>query len=182
MARARLALSLSILALAGLPACENTADKQRQADQAQAAADQKKAAAEEEAQHKAAEAYNAAQQVATNAQRKADDKETAVLTKLSKEQVDSMSKVSSAIQDLNGKLDELNAASKAETEANKQAEDTRLTTDLSARIAILQADEKAIVESTAMSWPTVEAKVDKDLDGYRSSARTASVRIKSAPR
>jgi hypothetical protein len=182
MKRTRIVLSLSLVTLAGLSACENTADKQREADQAQALADQKKAAAQQEALQKTAEAQNAAQQEITKAQRQANDKQNAVLATLSEEQLDRMSKLNGAIQDLNGKLDDLNVASRAETNPSKKEEDSSLALELSVRLDTLRADGRAITEATTVSWPTVEAKVDKDLDVYRSSARTASAHIKSAPR
>ena len=49
MFASRIAQSTSLVALALLCGCENTADKQRQADQAQVEADQTRAAAESEA-------------------------------------------------------------------------------------------------------------------------------------
>jgi hypothetical protein len=182
MRHTRIVFALSLAALNGITACQNTADKQREADKAQAIADQKKAAAQQEALQKAVEAENAAQQEITKAQRQADDKQNAALATLSTEQVDRMAKVNEAIEDLNGKLDDLNAASRAETSPSKREEDKRLTLDLATRLDTLRADGRSIGEATTVSWPTVEAKVDKDLDGYRYSARTAWARIKSSPR
>ena len=182
MIRIRYAFALSLAALAGVGGCDNTADKQRQADQAQIAADQKKAAADEEARQKAAEALNAAQQAATKAQHEADEKQNAALASLNKEQLDRLSKINSAIEDLNGKLMDLGTSSNAETTPGRKAEDGQLASELAARLEGLRADGTAITAATPMTWPTVEQRIDKDLDAYRSSAQTASIRIKTSPR
>jgi len=182
MTSTRIAVSLSVAACLGLAGCENTAEKQRQAEQEQVAADQKRAAAEEQVRQKAAEAINAAQQEATKAQREADDKANAALAMLSKDQLDRMSKIHSAVEDLNGKINDLRAASNAEPAPSDKVEDSKVLGELAARRAILDADGRAVAEATTMTWPALKDKVDKDLDDYRSSARTATFHIRSAPR
>jgi hypothetical protein len=178
----RLASILSLMTLTGLAGCDSTADKQREADQAQAAADQKRAAAEEQAQQKAAEAQNAAQQTATEAQRKADDKLNAAIATLGKEQLESLTAVNGAIQDLAGKIDDLNTAANAEVKPDKRAADDHVIDDLQGRRNGLIADARAITEATTMTWPALKDKVDKDMGDYRSLVRVASVSITHAPR
>jgi septal ring factor EnvC (AmiA/AmiB activator) len=182
MIRKGLTLSSSLVAIALVAGCQTTADKQREADQAQAQADQKRTAAEEQANQKAAEAQNAAQQEITNAQRKADEKQNAVLAALTHEQADRLSKVNDALDDLRGKIAELQTAANAETVAKNQTADGRVLSDLIARREVLTADATAIPGATPTAWPGLEDKIDKDLDAFRSLARTASVHIKSAPR
>jgi hypothetical protein len=182
MIHLRSILSFSLVAVAGLVGCDNTADKQRQADQAQAAADQKRAAAEEEARQKVAEAQNAAQQAVTKAQQQADEKQNAALASLTKEQMDRLAKVNGAIDDLNGKINDLATSSNAETVPSRKAEDHQMAIELSAHLEALRADAAAITAATPMTWPSVEQHIDKDLDDYRSSARTAAIVIKTSPR
>jgi hypothetical protein len=172
---------ISLVALTGLAGCESTADKQREADQAQAAADQKRAVAEEQANQKSSEAQNAAQKTTTEAQRIADDKQSAAVATLQTERLETLTAVNGAIEDLAGKIDDLNAAANAEPKADKKAADVQVVSDLQARRNGLIADARAITEATTMSWPPLKDKVDKDMGDYKSSARVASFRITQAP-
>jgi F0F1-type ATP synthase membrane subunit b/b' len=176
--------TVSVVLVAGSLAvgCEDAAEKQRQADQAQAEANQKKAAAEVEAMQKAARANNEAEQQIANAQRKADQKQNEATASLTKEQIDRLSKVNDALDDLRAKIGELQFAANAETAGSKQADDGHVLNDLVARRDTLSDDASAVPSSTPTSWPALQDKIDKDLDSYRSLARTASAHIKSAPR
>lgn len=83
---------------------------------------------------------------------------------------------------MGGKIDELNAASKAEPTADKRAADERVVNDLHLRRDALTADARATTEATTLTWPTLMEKVDKDMGDYRSLARVATFRISSSPR
>ena len=162
--------------------CSNPAHNQRETTQAHAEADHSKAAAEHQAQQKATEAQNAAQQQATKEQQKADDKQNEAFSALTTQRDDYLSKVRVALDDLNGKISDLQTASAAETANGQKAEDSRVLNDLYARRDALRADAKSIPGATAMTWPGMKNQVDKDLDDSKSSARTASARIRSSPR
>jgi hypothetical protein len=184
MTKKRIALctSTSLVALALLAGCENTADKQRKADQAQAEADQQKAMAQQQAQQKAAEAQNSAQQQATKGQETANDLQNQTDAELRREQADYSSKVRGELSDLNGKITDLHGASVAEPTATKKADDDRVLGELSVRRDALSVDVQSIATATATTWPALKDKIDKDLDDSKSSARTALSHIKSSPR
>jgi hypothetical protein len=66
--------------------------------------------------------------------------------------------------------------------ATKKAEDSRVLGDLFARRDLLGGDARAISDAASMSWLAVKDKVDRDVADYKSLSRTASARIRSAPR
>jgi hypothetical protein len=179
----RIALMASLVALCpALYACDTTADKQRKADQAQLEANQERAAAEEHARQQSAEAQNAAQQQASQEQRKADRAQNAAYAELGQEEGAYSSKLNDVIDDLNGKVNELEAAAAAEQKASKREEDSQVLRDAVDHRETLTADARAVPYATTMSWPDLKAKIEKDLEDARPVARSAAAHIRSSPR
>jgi hypothetical protein len=181
-ARRVTAVLTSSLALILAVGCESTADRQRKADEARAEADQKAAMAQQQAQQQSAAAQNAAQQQATVDQQRADQVQNAATGELMKEGAAYTAKLTLALQEMNGKLNDLHSAGSAETDPQKRVEDDQVFEQLVARREALAADARALPQASTMSWPDLKAKIDRDLDDARPALRSASAHIKRSPR
>jgi hypothetical protein len=160
--------------------CENAADKQRKADQAQIEADQKKAAADEEAMRKATQAYNAAQQESMKEQQKVDEQKNEAESAFSAEKSDYAKQVSSQVDLLQKQVSDLHASLNAAPSTEK-ANDQLLLNDVTARRDTLRGDVASMQTISPKDWPGLKAKIDRDLEESKTSARTASAQIKKAP-
>jgi hypothetical protein len=152
------ALGVIVTAAFATAACDNAADKERQADKAQVQADQKK----------------------VEAQQSADQQRAAADQQLAKEQSDYRDKIQTKIGDEDKRLDDLQASAANETGAAKTDSD-RLLGDVTAKKGALQADLRQVGNVTADQWETLKTKIDKDLDAFSTSVRTASSQIKATP-
>jgi chromosome segregation ATPase len=170
-----------LTALAGIAGggCENAADKQRKADEAQIAADQKKAAAEQEAQQKASQAFQSSRQEATKEQQKVDDLKGQAESALMTEKNDYRERLQGQLDTLDKEIADLrlsiNAAPAGPTPSNRALDDVTKHRDS------LRADLTNMMVVTSYDWPGMRAKIDKDLDESKVSARTAEAQIKKPP-
>ena len=63
-----------------------------------------------------------------------------------------------------------------------KTEDGQVIAQVTTHRDVLLSDVRAVPFATAMSWPALKGKIDRDLDDSRTSSRTASAHIKHAPR
>lgn len=159
MIRKWTALSLVAGAALAMTACQSPADKDRDARKAQIEADKSKA----------------------EAQQNADQKRTTADQQLMGEKDDYREKVQKDMVDVDKHVDDIEANAATATGADKADYDRTLADVVHKRDA-LQADVRGINASTADTWSTVKAKIDRDLDDYKSAVKTASSKIKAGPR
>jgi hypothetical protein len=151
-------LSVAFAAALGGFACNTPAEKQEEASKAQVQADKDKAAA----------------------QQTADDKRASADQELSREKTEYRDKIQRAVGDENKKLDDLQASAATVTGADKTKND-QLINDIQTKRAVLQNDLRQLDDVTAQQWDGFQKKADDDIAAFKTSIRTASINIKTAP-
>ena len=148
-----LAACVSAMTLVSATACENTADKQRKADQAEIHAENDRANADFAANQRPGSSATQAQQQAAQQQRKADEAQNSAFAELGKEEGTYARKLADKLANLDTDITELHGVIAAEPDALKKAEDQTARDDAVIGRDTLVADQMAIPYATTMSWP-----------------------------
>jgi hypothetical protein len=171
MMRNSMAVLAALATMAGasfaVTACENASDRERKAEQQQIQADQNKLESQRNADQKAREE-----------QQKAADMRAEADKKFAQEKSDYFDKVHQDLADLDKKVNDMKDVTNRATGATKDAFNKTLK-DVQAKRDLISSDLDEIGRSTAINWDGIKAKVDKDLDEFKSTVRTASTRIKA---
>ena len=149
LASAATALTLTLTLTLGA-GCDKGADEQQKANAAQAEADKKIAEANKEAVTKT-----------TSAQVEADQKIAAAEGDFGKRREDYRHKIQSDLVDLDKKIENLEAKSKAATGKAKTDLDLSLAQIRMRRLAFT-ADVTGVETATSVQWDNTKARVDKD--------------------
>jgi hypothetical protein len=153
----------------GSAACDTSAHREREAEKARA---------------EAAKERSELLQKAVNEQHKADETERKALAenenKFVKERADYRAKIEKEIADADTHVEDLRIAATNASVTAKNDIDTALR-DVSARRTELETALHHVDDSTSRTWVDVKTRLDRELDAFKSSIRTASTRIKSAP-
>jgi hypothetical protein len=154
--------------LASVAGCDNAADQQRKADQAQVEADQKKAAANAEVQKNANEE-----------QQKVDDMKAKAASTFATERNDYVQRISGQLDALDKQMNDLHAKTNAAPAGQTPLD--HVLDDVTKHRDMLRADMTNAQSTNAVDWPGVKAKIDKDIDEAKNSVQTADAQIKKAP-
>lgn len=152
-------LAAAALTFAWGIACQTPADKDREAE---------KTRAEAQSDQRKSEAH--VQQL----ENKADQEHREAMTSLEKKRAEYRANIESQAAETDERVDKLKTA---------MADDSpeAAMRDVTARRGELAAALQHLDQATPANWNDVKARVDEDLDAYRSAERTASSRIEGRP-
>lgn len=136
--------------------CDNAADQQKKADNAQAVANDKITSATVEVNQKVA-----------NAQAEADKKIAEAQTSFMKMREDYRHDTTNTLADLDQKIAKLDAKALAATGSAKSDLDSRLP-QIHAQRASFGADYRTLDSATALTWDDTKARLDKEMSDLKS--------------
>jgi predicted RNase H-like nuclease (RuvC/YqgF family) len=160
-----------LAALALVTGCENNVEREhREAEKARIEADQKRAEVQREADEKSREA-----------ERKAMEEKNEATEAWSKEKAEYREKVQKELTDLDKKIDDMRYSATRATGATKTEYERQLN-DVQVRRDALNADLRRMDTVAHAEWNGLKESLDKSLDEFKKTVRTASSKIKTVPR